>query len=68
LNPGVEVQGIQIPVEAGQKNIRLGVWILLQNGSYYQEIVSEDFRNENGPNLKWVLKKGDSIVEKHGYE
>ncbi len=53
---------IPIPVEIGQNDIRMRIWINLNNGRLFETIEVNNFREKNRT-YKLELKRGDKVLE-----
>lgn len=52
---------VNIPIESGQKEIRMLIWINLDNGSLFETLEVSGFR-EDTRKIKLELKRGDDII------
>jgi hypothetical protein len=63
LYPTTSVENIGIPIEEGQQNIKMSIWIHLDNGQLFETLDVENFKQKN-MSYKLELKKGDKVLEK----
>lgn len=64
IYPGTSVENIRIPVEQGQKDINMKMWIHLENGGLFETLEVLNFRDDKARTYKLELKRGDKILEK----
>ena len=62
IYPNTSIENIPIPVENGQKDIRMRIWIYLDNGGLFETLEVINFR-EKSRTYKLELKRGDKILE-----
>ena len=55
---------ISIPVEENQNDLKLHIWVYLENGNLFETLEVKNFKNDNRV-YELELKKGDIILEKH---
>jgi hypothetical protein len=61
--PNTFIENIPIPVEAGQKDIQMRIWIHLDNGGLFETLHVTNFK-EKSRVYKLELKRGDKILDK----
>mgnify|MGYP001338065090 CR=1 FL=1 len=64
LYPSTSVENIPIPVENGQKDIRMRIWIHLDNGNLFETLEVSNFDDDKKRVYKLELKRGDKVLEK----
>jgi hypothetical protein len=62
LYPQTAVVNISIPIEEGQNDINLRIWIHLDNGSLFQTLEVKNFQSKNR-SLKSELRRGNQVLK-----
>jgi hypothetical protein len=62
IYPNTSIENIPIPVEDDQKDIRMIIWIYLDNGGLFETLEVSNFRDNRNRNHKLELRKGDEIL------
>lgn len=64
IYPKTTITNIPIPIEEGQEDIRLDLWINLDNGSLHETLEVNSFRSNDEREYNLILKRGDEVIEK----
>lgn len=62
INPNTIITNLDIPIEKGQKDIRLAITFYLNNATYNQSLDILNFANPEKRSVKNILKMGDKII------